>query len=817
MKPRPSFQTYREYLPASTLLLGCAIAWLSWSLLTENRHNELHSQLERESVALSSIIKNDIQKRLPDLQRIVLRWKTRGGTPQEEFVADVENYINDTPGYQAIEWVDPEFFVRWIVPLAGNEKALNLNLGFEERRRNSLNMAKNSKSISVSKPINLVQGGKGFLVYFPIFVDGNFDGFILAVFKVQDWLSSQLSDWSQAEDFYVSVMMGGDIIFETDDYNQIADDDWIRTSTIDLLGTEVNVSLKPKTHFYTHGSPITIPLIIAIILIFSVILSLLLFYLLKASAIRKQLQIANGILEIESNERKKAEQIANDANEAKSKFLAAMSHEIRTPLNAILGILQLVDKPDLPKDVLSKLKIAKQSAFLLMTLVNQVLDFARIESGATEKVSEEFVVSDLIAELYEMFLPEAQKKDLEFDYKIVGDGDQKVFGDFGHIRQILFNLIGNAIKFTQDGSVKILISILNSEEGKLSLTFEVSDTGYGISEGEQKSIFEEFIQSEAGRKSGMGTGLGLSISKQLSDLMGGELSVESVFDHGTTFTFSVLVSAGEKRSAKIDPNDEYVKIRPMNILVAEDNNVNQMIICEMLEQDGHHVVLAGNGAEAVNAVRISPVKFNLVLMDIQMPVMNGVDATCAIREIYPDPKTLPIVALTANAFKSQVDHYTSVGMQETLTKPVIRRDLRMLLVRINSQGETKPSIQIEEVKSQEVVEEYLDLVVLIPLTELMPREQFNLLVDSVTLTLARALPELMLSELSRERTLEISHEIKGMTANVGLIKLSALAAEIEKLAKAGEDTTSHRMKAGGVSDESLNQLTAFLDNKKIKI
>lgn len=810
-------QKFRRVLPILTFVIGCFVAWFTWELLSESREKELRSTLQYESGVLSTIIENDINKRVSDIQRIVSRWKVTGGTPQREFEADVSNYLDDRPGFQAIEWVDDDFIVRWVVPLAGNEKAVNLDLGFEKRRRKSLNDAKDLKTISITKPINLVQGGKGILIYFPIYRGGEFDGFILAVFKTQEWLASLVDSSFNASDFDVSVLMTGDTIYQSDNYVGDVAGEWVGNSAIDVSGNELIVSLHPKAHFFIHDGPYINPSIVGIIITFSVILSLLLFYLLKASSVSREVQHANLVLEQESRDRKKAEEHANDANEAKSKFLAAMSHEIRTPLNAVLGVLQLIDKPELPEDVRSKLKIAKQSGFFLMTLVNQVLDFARIESGAAEKHDEEFVISNLIDELYEMFLPQADKKGLNFDYKIIGDGDQNALGDYSHIRQILFNLIGNAIKFTEEGSLKILVSIQEQSNDILELNFEVSDTGYGISEKEQLEIFDEFNQSEAGRRSGMGTGLGLSISKQLADLMGGKLTVESAIGRGTTFAFNVDVQKVEKSAvANMQPAED-IEILPMKILVAEDNSVNQMIISEMLEQDGHTVVVASHGLEAVDAIRnAGPVMFELVLMDIQMPIMDGMDATRAIRGLCPDPHALPIVALTANAFKSQVEQYLSVGMQDTLTKPVIRADLQEMILKIQKMNRKDPFLAKDLVSDKEPHEEHLDIMTLAPLTELLPREQFNLLVDSVMLTLSRALPEIMRSDVSDERIISIAHEIKGMSANVGLSKLSNLASKIERLTIDGDDSLSDRMQIGKVSDESLNQLELFLEKRKIK-
>ncbi len=574
----------------------------------------------------------------------------------------------------------------------GNKEALNLNLGAEEKRRESLEEARDRMTPTLTKPVDLVQGGKGILVYFPIFLGDRFDGFVLVVFDTQEWLDHALRNGRslhEFEDYQIAISIDNERVFQTKGYQYHISNEWFTKADAKILGHAITVSIYPTAHFLTHEKRISAEMIGLAFAIFGFILSGLVFYLQKASTATRLAEQVNEVLANESKERLVAEKKANAANEAKTRFLAAMSHEIRTPLNGVLGVLQLLEKRDFPGDVREKLKTAQHSGVFLLTLVNQVLDFARIEAGAVEIIEEDFTVSALIADLHSLFSTQAEQKKLEFDYSVKGPSELWVFGAYDPIKQVLFNLIGNAIKFTDQGSVAVYADIQERLNGSVGLQFDVVDTGKGISDEEQKLIFDAFKQSETGRTSRMGSGLGLSISKNLTNMIEGKLEVKSKVDQGTTFTLWIDVVVAKEQKAPVQKSSEAVIASPLKILVAEDNDINQMIIEEMLTSDGHDFVLAENGEEAVEKVFQNGLSFDLILMDIQMPVMNGVEATKAIRKQIPDTEILPIYALTANAFKSQMDEYEAAGMQGTLTKPIDRPKLRSVLLKVSDQKKEK--------------------------------------------------------------------------------------------------------------------------------
>jgi signal transduction histidine kinase/ActR/RegA family two-component response regulator len=361
---------------------------------------------------------------------------------------------------------------------------------------------------------------------------------------------------------------------------------------------------------------------------------------------------------------------AEQATVAKSRFIAAMSHEIRTPLNAVLGILQLVDNDQIPEETRSKLKVAHNSGRFLLSLINQVLDFARIEANAIKPSRDTFTLSSLIDHMASIFKSQASAKGLSFDYEIADDQKMTpLVGSYAHIQQILFNFLGNAVKFTDNGGIKMRAELRKSEDGGLVAHFSVEDTGPGMSAEDIDIIFEEFGQAGMRATNKIGTGLGLSISKALSDALGGEILVDTSIGQGTTFSLLVPLEAGETENLVVKGQDQNAT-QGLKVLVAEDNDINQMIIRAMLEKDNHNVTLVDDGAKAVQAVQDAQAPFDLVLMDIQMPVMDGNEATRLIRELIPDGAKLPIVAVTANAFSDQRNEYLSAGMQDVVIKPI---------------------------------------------------------------------------------------------------------------------------------------------------
>ncbi len=701
----------------------------------------------------------------------------------EDFERFAGSLKDSVPGVMSLQ-LAPDAVVTFLTDRERNSRALGHDLLGDEARRPAVVRSIEERRFIVAGPLNLLQGGRAIIARLPIFINGH-------------------RGKTEFKDFwgFATILINVDALFEDAGLSHIDPNIDIAIRGVDGLGAEgamihgdsgvfdrasrtVEVVLPNGSWQIASATrPIAVAHSQPFLLVGAAIFTCFLVGLAWALIYRQG-----------SRELVRAKEEAEAASKLKSDFIAVMSHEMRTPLNGVLGVLDLLGRERLTPKQAEYVRTATISGEHLLRQINDVLDISRIESGTLTVQAHPLRIEKIIEDVVDINRTIAEGHGTKIRYEL-DLPDRRLAGDSLRIRQVLINLVGNAAKFTRDGEIVVSVKTLGETEEGAELEFNVTDTGIGIAPEQQYRIFDDFVTLDAGYdRETCGSGLGLAISRRLVSAMGGEIGLESTKGEGTRFWFRLphdwadTVATGE---ATPPAGTEHLPHRiakvpaagPLDILMVEDNETNRFVAGDILRLAGHRVHEASDGREGVNMAAARA--FDLILMDISMPKMDGVEATRLIRASVGPNRVTPIIGLTAHALAEERQKFLDAGLDGCILKPI---RLQALYDALGLEFEARSHLPDADTTPTPVL---IDESILNELSQVLLPERAAQTIQRVCDEIEAEVPAIAKESGGAEQIGKRAHKLAGSAAIVGAEGLAGLLRTIETAAMAGEDNKIH--------------------------
>ena len=664
----------KGFLVAALNFVAVVVLWYSYQ---QQQHDQMKDELQLRGEYIEEQIQSIVRENILSLDHLSKRIEFTQGEYFEKWKYDAQLLIKMHPSIQFVEVIDTNMIIRDVFPYDPNQNIVQLDLHTVDYRRDSWLENAADSNLNITSWKKMIQGGEAFLIDAPLYFNRKFQGTVTAGFNFNQELNQLISG---LEKFHVELFDDEGTRFfnfpESSEKQAAHFKPYLcEISLHEESDKKWQLRISLLEEFFSPELQLVGKLGISLGFLVSLLVGIIVYYLGRLQYANARIRDVNKNLVRTNYELKNERLVAQRASRSKTDFISTMSHEMRTPLNAILGFLGLLKQEKLSESGQEYLKMMDVSSRSLLSLINDILDIDKIESGKVVLDHEPFSPTAELLDLVKTFQPEFESKGLELTAHFGRTEGSTVLGDSGKYLQIFTNLIRNSFKFTDTGKVEVRYHE-QVKNNQVQISVEIEDTGIGIPEDRLDEIFGRFSQLDSGKKRKYeGSGLGLTICKTLTDLMNGDISVESVVDKGSTFKVVLNLDRADKEiEAKEEKLDQRTSFEGANVLIAEDNVLNQMLLKKILTQKGIDVQVANNGLEAVEKAKSH--SFDLVLMDLHMPEMDGIEAASVLMS---EDYQKPIVALTADVTRESMTAAKSVGMKDYITKPIDQNKLLEVL------------------------------------------------------------------------------------------------------------------------------------------